>query len=168
MVVENKNDNVRKLHRIAVVVADAMRCTRAAYQYANRKAKKDEESTVKERMADAVLRDSCRNFWSEIKRIRRNRAGVSNSLDGLTDVNDIAPRLFTVKYRELYTSVPYGKADKQAINDELNASLADVSISRDCVFSFGDVKTAVKRMKPGNSEAPLAPHWVPRLLGLKF
>ena len=58
--------------------------------YAIRKVRKDEDSIIRERVADAFLNDDGRNFWSEIKRIRRNKGGVCNSVDGLTDVRDIA------------------------------------------------------------------------------
>jgi hypothetical protein len=72
--------------------------------------RKNEDSIVRQRVADAILNDGGRNFWSEIKRIRHNKGGVPNSVDGLTDVKDIA-QLFAAKYRELYTSVPYDKSE---------------------------------------------------------
>jgi hypothetical protein len=84
-----------------------MRRTRAAYHYAIRKVKKD-VSVICERVADAFLNDDGRNFRFEIKRIRRNKGEISNSVDGLTDVTDIA-QLFAAKYRDLYNSVPYDK-----------------------------------------------------------
>jgi len=43
-----------------------------------------------------------------------NKAGIINSVDGLTEADSIA-KLFAVKYRELYTSVPYNKADMHDI-----------------------------------------------------
>ena len=72
------------------VVADCMRRTRAAYHYAVRQLKKDESSIVRERVAEAILSDGGRNFWSEIKRIRSNKSSNSRIVDGLTDVGAIA------------------------------------------------------------------------------
>jgi hypothetical protein len=47
-----------------------MRRTRAAYHYAIRKLKRDEGKMVNERIADSILNNNTRDFWSEIKRIR--------------------------------------------------------------------------------------------------
>jgi len=58
-----------------------MRRTRAAYHYAIRQIKKNNESIVRERVADALLKDSGRNFWKEIKRIRSNKACNSRIID---------------------------------------------------------------------------------------
>ena len=49
---------------ITGAVADSMRRTRAAYHYAIRQVKKDEESIIQERVASALLCDGGRNFWS--------------------------------------------------------------------------------------------------------
>ena len=87
-------------------VIDSMRRTRAAYHYTIRQVKKDEDSIVRERVASALLNEGGRNFWSEIKRIRSNKESISRSVDGLSEAGSIA-NLFAVKYRELYTSVPY-------------------------------------------------------------
>ena len=43
-------------------VADSMRRTRAAYRYAIRNVKRNEDAIVRERLADAVLDNEARNF----------------------------------------------------------------------------------------------------------
>jgi len=87
------------------------------------------------------------NLWSEVKRICGNKAGVINSVDGLTESYSIA-KLFAVKYRELYTSVPYNKADMHDIVSSLNTILVDSPITSDSIINFIDVKAAVSRLKP--------------------
>jgi hypothetical protein len=87
-------------------VAKSMRRSRAAYHYAVRRIKNDEEAIVRERIASNIVNDDCRNFWTEIKRIRCNKAGTSRVVDGRSDVNNIA-KLFADKYRDLYSGVPY-------------------------------------------------------------
>jgi len=82
-------------------VADSMRRTRAAYHYAIRKVKRNEEHIVSERVADALLHNNARNFWSEIKRMRSSRSGVGRTVDDQTEPSSIA-RLFADNYRELY------------------------------------------------------------------
>jgi len=63
-----------------------------------------------------MLDNNERNFWSEVKRIRGNTTGIINSDDGLTE-SDVIAKLLAVKFRELYTSVPYNKADMHNIVD---------------------------------------------------
>jgi hypothetical protein len=57
----------------AGVVADCMRRTRAAYHYAIRKVKRDEGRIINERLADSIISNNTRDFWSEIKRIRSKK-----------------------------------------------------------------------------------------------
>ena len=66
-----------------------MRRTRAAYHYAIRRLKKDEESIIRERIADAMLNDAGRNFWSEVERLRSQK--TSSKL--LTDKPTLAVSL---------------------------------------------------------------------------
>jgi hypothetical protein len=48
-------------------VADCVRHARSAYHYAIRRVKKDEESILRERIADCMLQHHELNFWQEIK-----------------------------------------------------------------------------------------------------
>jgi hypothetical protein len=132
-------------------VADSMRRTRAAYHYAVRQIKKDEDSVVRERIASALLNDSERNFWAEIKRIRGNRGGTSKVVDGLSDVCSIA-QLFTEKYRELYTSVSYNESEMKCIINDLNCSLTGASVIPDCIFNSCEVRSAVSKLKCHKSD----------------
>ena len=49
-------------------VADCMRRTRAAYHYAIRCVRKQEESIVRDRIAHSLLDNSRRDFWAEVKK----------------------------------------------------------------------------------------------------
>jgi hypothetical protein len=134
-------------------VADSMRRTRAAYHYAIRQVKKDEESIIRERVASAMLCDGGRNFWSEIKHIRSKKVSASRSVDGLSEAESIA-NLFAVKYRELYNSVPYNVFEMQEIIDGVQAQLANrpTTSSEDRVFNIDDIKTAVYKLKSHKSD----------------
>jgi len=75
----------------ACVVADCMRHTRFAYTTMQiRRLKKDEESIIRERVADAMLNDEGRNFWSEVKRLLSQKTTSSRIIDGQTDAGSIA------------------------------------------------------------------------------
>jgi hypothetical protein len=71
------------------VVSESMRQTRAAYHYALRNIRKDEEDIVRERTADAMLLNNSRDFWLEVKRIRGNKACISRTIDGQTEDHNI-------------------------------------------------------------------------------
>ena len=76
-----------------------------------------------ERIADSILNNDARDFWSEIKRIRSNKAGTSRIVDGQTESVSIA-KLFANQYRELYTSVPYDRDEMLRIQNEVGELIA--------------------------------------------
>ena len=132
-------------------VADSMRRTRAAYHYAVRKVKRNEDNIVSEKVANSVLKNDSRDFWSEIKRIRSYRSGWSRTVDDQTDPSSIA-KVFAEKYRELYSSVPYDINEMQRIHDDINCLLYSEQMSSDCIYSFQDVKDAVLHLKAHKSD----------------
>jgi len=81
-----------------------------------------------------------------MKRIRGNKA-----ISSLTDAGDIA-QLFSSRYRDLYTSVPYNVDEMQVILNGIDSSLAGMSISKNYIFSVSEVEDAVSRLKPHKSE----------------
>ena len=56
--------------------------TRAAYHYAIRFVRKNEEQIVKQRFADTILANHNRDFWSEVHRMKFTRKSVSTVVDG--------------------------------------------------------------------------------------
>ena len=129
-------------------VAECMRKTRAAYHYAIRCAKKDRDSIVKQRIANALLCDNNRSFWTEIRRIRKMNGAVTNTIDGINNVNEIAT-LFSQKYKELYCSVPYDRKELDSLKNEIRESLSvdTQTYLSDCVFTQDEVRTAVSKLK---------------------
>src|SRR5664279_3682608 len=103
-----------------------MRRTRDSYHYAIRRVKRDEVKIINERLADSLLNNSTRDFWSEVKRIRSSKSGTSCIVDGQTEAISIA-RLFADKYRDLYTSVPYDVNEMHCIQNDVNSLLMNVS-----------------------------------------
>ena len=77
-----------------------MRRSRAAYHYAIRNVRRNEQHIVSERIAESLLNSNDRNFWSEIKRIRSKSMGMSRTVDGISDSANIS-KLFADKYRKI-------------------------------------------------------------------
>lgn len=133
------------------VVADTMRRTRAAYHYTIRKIKKDEENITRERVATAMLNDKSRDFWKEIKRMRRSRTCNSRIVDGQTGATNIA-RVFADKYSDLFSSVPYDDAKLRNIEDRIKVGLENARFDQDFIITAGDVRAAVSRLKAHKHE----------------
>ena len=57
-----------------VNVARSMRQTRAQYHYVVRSIKRDENNIVKQRFAEAVLKDGSRDFWKEVKKLNGEKS----------------------------------------------------------------------------------------------
>jgi hypothetical protein len=128
------------------VVADCMRRIRANYHYAVRQVKRDEELIVRDRIATALIEDPSRNFWAEVKKIRRNQVCSSKIVYGCTDETSIA-QLFVRKYRSLYSSVPFDTFEMQDILHELDARVSDVTLGKaDHIINSQDVLTTIGRL----------------------
>ena len=75
---------------------DCIRRTRASYHYANRQVRKDVNAIIRGRISDVLVNDSSRNFWVEIKKIRYNKVGATNVVDGCAGSANIS-QVFTSK-----------------------------------------------------------------------
>lgn len=127
-------------------VADCMRRSRASYHYAVRQVKKDEDCIVREHIANALIDDPTRNFWAEVRKIRSTKACSSLIVDGCTDEASIA-QLFALKYRSLYTSVPFDQDEMQTILNELDVKMQDGGLCQLECFSNHEVLAAIKKLK---------------------
>jgi len=81
-----------------------MRRTRAAYHYAVRCIKQINSAIVKKRFANAIVENSSRDFWREVKKVRGGKGDIQRTVDGHTQ-NDFIADLFAYKYEDLYTSI---------------------------------------------------------------
>jgi len=131
-------------------VAECMRRSRAAYHYAIRMVRKNEERIVSERIATAML-SSDRNFWDEVKRIRSHSTVSSRTVDGISDASCIS-KLFANKYQDLYNSVSYDGTELQSILDELNHKISHEATKAENHITAAHVKAAVARLKPHKSD----------------
>jgi len=132
-------------------VASCMRRARASYHYAIRQVKKDRDLIVRNRIADALVTDPSRNFWTEVKKIRGNKAGVAKIVDGCTSDSSIA-QLFAEKYRGLYSSVPFDAGDMQKILAELDAAISDGKSGSVVIVNSHDVMSAISNLNPHKND----------------
>lgn len=136
------------------IIADIMRKTRALYHYAVRNVKKNEQLIVNDNFANAIIGNRNRDFWSEIKRMRRSARSCSNVIDDITNPLDIS-NLFASKYQELYTSVPFDSEDLSLIKSDISVAISHSGFDSNSIFNFAEIKEAVHRLKPGKSDGNL-------------
>lgn len=127
-----------------------MRRTRASYHYAIRRVKKNEEQIIRNRIANCLLHDPTRNFWSEIRKIRNKKPANCRIVDGCANVESVA-HLFASQYKELFNSVSYDSHEMQNIVDSVEKSI-NCDMYGDCVMSCGDVRSAISRLKPHKND----------------
>ena len=125
--------------------------SRLAYHYAIRKVRKDKELYKSERIAASMLSNNTCDFWAEIKWIRSNSAGVSSTVDGVSD-NQAINKIFVDKYRELYTCVCHSVDDIRHIQDEINNNIYQEAWSDHRYFSAVDIRAVVRRLKPHKND----------------
>ena len=135
-------------------VVDCMRRTRAAYHYAIREVRRDEDAIVRERVADSLLNNPSRNFWDEIKKIRNNKSGYSKIVDGCSDESSIS-QVFAAKYKNLYSSVPYDSSDLHDIVADVETSISNDALTSHFIVSQYDVQAAIAKLKPHKNDGDI-------------
>ena len=126
-----------------------MRKTRLQYHAAIRTVRKNAVDIVNERLASSVITNSNRDFWREIKGLRRKDANVSDVVDGQSNATLIAGA-FADKYSTLYTSVSYDVNEMSSIRSILDESSVDTGPHY--LVSTRDVLCAFKLLKVGKSD----------------
>ena len=132
-------------------VAECMRRTRANYHRAIRQIRKNEDDIIRRRFADALIRDPSRDFWAEVKKMRRIKAGTSMIVDNCSDAESIS-QLFAAKFQNLFTSVPYQSDDLQCIMSDVEAKL---SLGPDCFVNSQEVLIALCKLKSSKNDGDL-------------
>ena len=86
-------------------VTDMMRHARNHYNYLIRRIKKNGYLAVRSSLSNALLHDLSRDYWTEVKKIHKNKSSIKNRVDDKTGSVDIANE-FADQYSILYSSVP--------------------------------------------------------------
>ena len=128
-----------------------MRRTRASYHYAIIRVRRNERNIINERLADAMLVDNSRDFWSEVKRLRSNKTCPSNMVDDFTSPCDIANFLAS-KYQDLYSSVKFDKAEMDAVSGDMESSVLDNDFTNNCIVTFKEVSRAIDKLNSGKDD----------------
>ena len=126
--------------------------TGVSYHYAIRNTMKNEQEIVNY-FADAIVNNRNRDFWSEIKRIKRSIMSTCSSIvDDISSPEDIS-NYFASKYQELYTSVSFDEDEINQIRLDVNSNIAGIDFN--CIIGYADIKAAVMKLKAGKNDGNL-------------
>ena len=137
------------------IIANLMRKAKSEYKRAVKNIKgaiKRNQSSIRaEKMADAILQNNTRSFWSEVRRsIGKGRAVPTVIDQAETDVE--ISNIFVDKYKELYTSVPYDTESMNILKKQLSDNVASKCCNGLCDTSHNittqDVINAIAKLKP--------------------
>ena len=138
-------------------VADVIRHTRNHYHYLIRGIKKNGELTVRRTLSNALLRDPSRDYWTEVKKIYKNKLSIQNRVDDKTGDVDIA-NAFADLYIILYSSVPNEHTCLSELLMRINTSVRNVCqhnyfCIQHCHFvNSTPISDVIKRLRFGKSD----------------
>jgi hypothetical protein len=127
---------------------DVKKHTKRQYMYANRRNKRRVDQLRKEKMAEAIANNNSRDFFKEFKRYEQNGASAS-IIDGKNKPEEIA-KIFSLKYKELYNSVPYDDGNMNAVYEY--AAKANHCNDKDRVVTFDEVCNSLKWLKSNKGD----------------
>ena len=100
-------------------------------------------------MAEAICDNRMRDLWAEVRKIKGRNKFQPSSIDGIVNEEDIA-RCFSLRYNDLYNSVPNDNGEMISIDTEINNRVKDgVTAYNICV---DDTVKCVRRLKLGKSD----------------
>ena len=119
------------------------------YKYAVRRVRRRAEHIKCDRLAEAMLNDPNRGFWSEARRFFSKRS-VSSApvVDGVAGVDDIA-RLWGDRFKELYNTADDSISSELLLSLDFSTTLADIE---QISVSFQTVQEAIGKLKRGKSD----------------
>jgi hypothetical protein len=130
---------------------DIMKRTKVQYHYAVRRLKRNSETLRKEKMAESLLNNKCRDFWTEVKKLKGNSVHYTNTLENKDDPYEIASH-FADKYNKLYNSVPSDKCKIQRVKECVDMKIADNQVLSDFKLNCSDISKAIKYLKSNKSD----------------
>jgi hypothetical protein len=132
------------------VLADIMRQTRCRYHYAVRKLRKN-DVLRKEAFAEALIRNDSRNYWDEVRKIKRSRRNLPSTID-LVSNNDGIAEVFANTYKDLYSSVQCSAEELNALSKIIDKRLLDDKLQSDHIVHYYEIIDAVHSLKANKHE----------------
>ena len=134
-----------------------MRHTRNHYHYLICRIKKNGDLAVQCSLSNALLRDPSRDYWTEVKKINKNKLLIQNRVDDKTSSVDIA-NVFADQYSMLNSSVPSAPTCLSELLMRIKTSVRNVCqlkyfCIQHCHFvNSTQISDVIKRLRFGKSD----------------
>ena len=136
-------------------IAEIRRSTRAKYHQAIKYIKKKEQMLRNSNIADTLVNNKTKDFWSIIHKMTNNKSNnLPSNIEGHTSDDDIS-NYFANKYDLLYHSVGYDTNEFTSFIHSLDNDISNLCCKDQCVkhdINVSDVISAINRLKSGKHE----------------
>jgi hypothetical protein len=133
------------------IIYENMKKSKMTYHYAVRALKRKSENLRKTKMADSLLNNKSRDFWTEVKKLKGNPIQVSNCVENKEDPCEIATH-FADKYYDLYNSVPSDPLRMQRVKMSVTERITKDQCLEEMKISINEVKKALKYLKSNKGD----------------
>lgn len=132
------------------VLFDIRKSTRLKYHYAIKMIKKCRDLVTSNNMAESMLSNKPKEFWSDVKKVRGGKFGLPATIDGISNNINIS-EAFAKKFEELYNSVSYDVNEMHELKQEIGHYINQKCDQNQCYcnhkITVNDVVTSVKSLK---------------------
>jgi hypothetical protein len=128
-----------------------MKRTKLHYHYAVRRLKRNSETLRKEKMAESILNNKCRDFWTEVQKLKGTSVPRPYCVEDKDDHFEIASH-FAEKYNNLYNSVPSDSSRIQKVKENVNRKISENKDFTDMKIDECDIRKAVKSLKSNKGD----------------
>ena len=137
-------------------LANIRRSTRAIYHRSVKILKKNQNKLKSEKMASALISNTSRNLWSEVRKFKGKSTCIPHNINGTTGDKNIANE-FANKFKTVFNSVgcsPEAMSNvRKSVDDILySASRSDIDNS---FMDPSEMKSIIKDIKSGKSDGNL-------------
>ena len=140
------------------ILADIRKRTRAKYHYSLRFVKRNRDMCSQNKLAECILEDKSRNFWSEVKKLRGSSKVAPNNIDSSVGDEQIG-NMFANKYKDLYNCVSFNVSDMNALKDNISEAIEERCCRDSCYckhsISVDDIIAGIKHLKHNKKDGSL-------------
>ncbi len=146
---------------INIVISSTIDCDISfsmKYHLAIKQLKAMNESIQAEKMAESLMNNASRNFWSEVKKVRGSNKSMPNQIDGAIDPSEIA-NTFADKYKTIFNSVTYDNTDMHNLIKQLDDIMqSQHPCSCNHATTVDNIKQGIKHLRKGKHDGYMGHH----------
>jgi hypothetical protein len=124
--------------------------SRMQYHYAIRKCQQECNALKSKKMAECMVNNNVRGYWSEVRKIKGHAKKIPGMVDNISGDKNIS-ELFASKFSTLYNCVGYDSCAIDEITRKVNVKLKCDSVDAS-LFTQEELSAAIKNISVGKSD----------------